>query len=175
MALLPYQFLKLFATMICFERTCYYQVPFLPSSVNTTATSEHNILATVSEALKRSEDPSQMQALTQLYAKLSATTGVEASYAFFGSDENRSSNESAPAEAVSPVTSRTGTLENKGCQFVRVIEDNKKDAGGPIMCSERSRSPTRVGRGRGRVDIGAEAQDSVAEEQRAELKKVSSI
>lgn len=161
--------------VICFCGCTTYssQVPFLPSSVNTTTTSEHNILATVSEALKRSEDPSQMQALTQLYAKMSTTTGVEGSYAFVACDENTSSNGNAPAEsAVSPVTSRTGTLENNGCQAVRVIEQRKHFEGSPTRHSERNRSPTRKGRGRGRVELGAEAQDAVAEEQRAELKKV---
>jgi hypothetical protein len=148
------------------------KVPFLPSSVNTTKASEHNILATVSEALKRAEDPSQMQALAHLYAKLSVTTGVETPYVFVGSEENANQLQNALGSAISPVTSQTGTVDGPGSRSIQLADAERSNEGGVARegAPRRAFSPSK--RGRGRANLGAEAQDAIMEEQRAELQKV---
>ena len=64
------------------------QVPFLPPSVNIETTSEHNILATISDALKRADDPVNKHSLSEFYTRISASTGVGALSKFIpGLDE----------------------------------------------------------------------------------------
>jgi len=62
------------------EKANHGKVPFIPSSVNPLS---HNILGTVSEALKKADDPQHAKSLSQLYAKLggdaAATSTAEGS------------------------------------------------------------------------------------------------